>query len=476
MGSATGWREAITRSLRTTILGGILACVAVATVAFAAAVYVRAHRLAYASLRDNLTVRAESMAYELTLDHDGLEWDVPIRAMPEYMERGSGAYFLLYDPDGEIFARSPSLSDQLLPKPAAWREGGISYRELEDGPDGIPCAMVEIPFRVRLEDDGDEEDEQGWEAPPEEKLRFQLQLAADTRERDAGLRQIALFLAAAGAGVIGLSILCGLLVSRRVLRPIRRMTEEAARLSPEDTSRRLGPGHVVTELGSLSETLNLALDRLGDALERQRRFTSDASHELRTPVSVLLANSEFLLRRPRSVDDYVEGLTRQHRTAVRMQRITEDLLTLARADSHASSFERTPVDFGDLTATLCEEVRAVADANGIDLTCRAGRGVRVLGDSRYLSQLVANLVGNALKLTPPGGLVEVVLEQRGGHATLSVGDTGPGIPEEEQARVFDRFHRVGGDSGKEGSGLGLAIVAWVARAHGGTVRVESVPG
>lgn len=284
------------------------------------------------------------------------------------------------------------------------------------------------------------------------------------------------FLGFAGAGVIGLSILCGLLVSRRVLRPIRRMTEEASRLSPEDPGRRLGPDHVVTELDSLAKTLNLALDRLGEALERQRRFTSDASHELRTPVSVLLANSELLLRRPRPAEEYVEGLTRQHRTAARMQRITEDLLTLARADANAADFEQNPVDLGDMVGSLCEEYKAVAHASEIDLHCGATRGVRVLGDSRYLSQLVTNLIGNAVKFTPSGGRVEVGLAARDGRATLTVTDTGPGIPEDEQPRIFDRFHRVAGGSGQEGSGLGLAIVHWVARAHGGSVRVESVVG
>ncbi len=449
------------------------------TVIFAAVVYVRAHRLAYASLKDRLTVRAEAMAGALSLDHDGLEWDVSMEATPEYMEPGSGDYFLLYYPNGEVFARSPSLDGQLLPEPANWREGDIRYEEIADGPDGIPSAVVLLSFVVRVdqEEDEGEAEAEGWRPPQGEALRFRFQLSTDTRERDAELRGFAVFLAVAGAGVIALSILCGLLVSRRVLTPLRRMTEEAGRLSPRDTSRRLDPDHVVTELHSLAETLNRALDRLGDALEHQRRFTSDASHELRTPVSVLLANTEYLLRRQRSTDEYVEGLTRQHRTAVRMQKITEDLLTLARADAHAEEFERLPVDLGELIGAFCEEFRAVAQSGEIRLDCLAAPGTRVLGDARYLSQLATNLVSNAVKFTPPGGLVSVAVKVADGSAEISVADTGPGIPLEEQPLIFERFHRVGGEgNGTEGTGLGLAIVAWIARAHGGEVRVESVPG
>src|SRR6185503_14930669 len=147
----------------------------------------------------------------------------------------------------------------------------------------------------------------------------------------------------------------GLLVARRVLAPIRRMTEEAAELTPEETSRRLRPDTVVPELASLGATLNSALDRLGDALDRQRRFTSDASHELRTPLAVLRGNAELLLRRERSPEEYREGLARQARIAARMTEITENLLALARADDGRTQIRRTGVEIRALTRSVCDE-------------------------------------------------------------------------------------------------------------------------
>jgi heavy metal sensor kinase len=452
--------------------------VTLVTVVFAVAVYVRSHRLAHEALESGLTLRARSLADALKLDHDGLEWDVSMDRMPEYMQPGSGEYFLLYYPTGEVFARSPSLDGQLLPTPPDWKKGDLHYQEIESGPDGLPLAVVTRSFLVRLDMESEDDGEGlGWTPPPEEGLRFRMQVAADTTARDRGLAGIALFLVLTGAGLVVAATLLGILVSQRVLKPVRRMTKEAEALSPADLSRRLGPDTVVTELHSLAVTLNGALDRLNSSLESQRRFTSDASHELRTPISVLLANAEYLLRRPRKPEEYIDGLDRQHRIAVRMKEMTENLLTLARAESDAEGFEREPVAMAKLLSAQCEDLQAIAREREITLTCNVPPDVTVLGDARFLAQLLTNLVGNALKFTPGGGHVAVRVESENGFAVLSVEDDGPGIAREHQERIFDRFHRgEPGSNGQEGAGLGLAIVSWIARTHGGEVTVQSAPG
>jgi len=253
------------------------------------------------------------------------------------------------------------------------------------------------------------------------------------------------------------------------------MTREAAALDPKDPSRRLRPETVVREMESLAATLNSALERLDDALERQRRFTSDASHELRTPLAGLAGNAELLLRRERTAEEYRKGIERQMRIARRMTHVTENLLALARADDGRARIQRVRVDAAGLTRGVCDEFEAAAQEKGVALDCAAGDAVEIDADPAYFEALVQNLVGNAVKFTPAGGAVRVAIERNCRDAVLTVADTGPGIAPEHLPHVFERFYRAGED-GAPGAGLGLAIVEWIAREHGGRVEAKSEVG
>jgi heavy metal sensor kinase len=457
-------------SLRTTLLAGLVLLNLAVVGGIVATVYARARREAHAALRADLRLRAETLAGLLELDPDGIEFELSPKVLPEYMTPGSGAYAVIYDADGNAVpgCRSPSLSGKDLPRAAPWSGGGTVFDELAQGPDGFPCAAVTRSFLVRVEKGGPA----GWQPPPEERLRHQIVVAADSRPRDAGLAALLATLAGTAAVALCVTVLGGLIVARRVLAPVERMTAEAAALTPGDTSRRLEPETVSRELASLSTTLNSALDRLGDALDRQRRFTSDASHELRTPLAVLRGNAELLLRRDRTPHEYREGLERQRRIAVRMTEITENLLALARADGGRAEIRRSRVDLPGLTRSVCDEFADMAGEDGVALECAADEELAVDGDPTYLAGLVQNLVSNALKFTPRGGSVRVAVARENGHAVLDVADTGPGIPEQDRARVFQRFFRVNeGRDRHEGAGLGLAIVEWIVREHAGRIDV-----
>ncbi len=239
-----------------------------------------------------------------------------------------------------------------------------------------------------------------------------------------------------------------------------------------------GAGGVVAAAAGGLWLAGLALRPIRASFERQRQFVSDASHELRTPLAVMRANGELLQRHPdQTIErnmDQVDAITAE---AEAMTKLVEDLLTLARADEGEANLAKEPVPLGVVIEELGRDMEALAAARGLALRVDA-EPVEVIGDRHRLRQLAAILVENAIKYTPAGGSVSVRAVRAGRSVEVTVSDTGPGIPLEEQGRIFDRFVRA--DSARTrsagGTGLGLAIAKWIAEAHSGKIAVESVAG
>lgn len=222
-----------------------------------------------------------------------------------------------------------------------------------------------------------------------------------------------------------------------------------------------------------------ALDPIRKAVESQRRFVSDASHELRTPLAVLRANNELLLRHPgepiAANIEHVEAIALE---AEHMSALVDDLLTLARADEGRLLGTLGVVDLGEAVEGVVRDVQPLAAARGITLTATA-RPALTEGDPQRLRQLVMILVDNAVKYTPAGGHVAVGCQRAGRNVVLTVSDTGPGVPEAERARIFERFARLEASRGRTesgGTGLGLAIAKEIALAHHGQIGVDTAPG
>lgn len=221
-----------------------------------------------------------------------------------------------------------------------------------------------------------------------------------------------------------------------------------------------------------------ALVPIRQALETQRRFVSDASHELRTPIAVVQANNELVLRHPDStVDANLDQLEAIAGETEHMTRLVEDLLTLARADEGRITVAREKLDFAGVVEEVTRDMGALAEMREVGLSESCERS-EVHGDVQRLRQLVVILVDNALKYTATGGNVNVSCKRSGRRVELRVADTGPGIAAEHQKRIFDRFYRV--DEARKraagGSGLGLAIAKWIVEAHHGRISVESTVG
>lgn len=275
---------------------------------------------------------------------------------------------------------------------------------------------------------------------------------------------------AAGVGLAMLLVgsLLAWLLADRLLRPVKAVTATARSISGGDLSGRIPePGH--DEIGELAATFNDMLARLETAFETQQRFVSDAGHELRTPITVVRGHLELMGDEP---EERRETLALVMDELDRMTRIVNDLLTLARWE-HLDFLETEPVDVGALTDDLLAKASALGERRW-ELDARGTGTIRA--DRQRLTQAVMQLAQNAVEHTGDGDEIALGTHVDGEAARVWVRDTGPGVPFEDQERIFERFYRAEGPRRSEGAGLGLSIVQAIARAHGGRVELASTPG
>ena len=226
-------------------------------------------------------------------------------------------------------------------------------------------------------------------------------------------------------------------------------------------------------------TINALLGRLDAAFQEQKRFIADASHELRTPLAVLRGETEVALEQERGAAEYKESLALIKDEAERLSRIVENLFLLARQPVDAPSMIRETVRLDELVADCARAAQVLATQKGLRLNIDGSlRALTINGDDEMLKRMLLNLLDNAVKYTPPGGEISIVLGSKNGDAHIVVTDTGIGIPAEDQPRIFDRFYRVdkARSRAQGGAGLGLSIARWIVEGHGGTLSVESAPG
>ena len=269
----------------------------------------------------------------------------------------------------------------------------------------------------------------------------------------------------------GLAAVAGLLVARRIARPLHRLTDAAGALAAGDRSARAGSNEPA-ELGKLAS----AFDRMAATIETEdklrRAFAADVAHELRTPLTIVQGELETLV-------DGIEPPTPErlaslHEETLRLARIVADVETLAAAEAAQFRLEHEPLDLADVAQEAIAALRGAADTGGIRLLAHL-QSAAVVGDRARLGQIARNLIGNAVKFTPAAGQIDVTVKRQGGDALLIVEDTGPGFSDDEAPYLFERFWRGRSAEGADGSGVGLAVVAELARAHGGSVQATSRP-
>jgi len=318
---------------------------------------------------------------------------------------------------------------------------------------------------------------------PVERQRFTLTGAYSLADIEDVLSQLRDLFLVAIPGLLLVSALGGSVLARRSLAPVAAMSAQAAVISASNMHERLPVGGG-EELVGLARVVNGLLDRLEDSFDQQRRFVTDASHELRTPTAVVRTEADVTLSRGhRSEAEYRESVTVIRDAAQRLTRIVDDLFLLSRADSGHLVMRREPLYLEELVQEAARAVRSVASERGVQIALHEVVEAPLTGDADLLGRLLLNLLDNAIKHSPPGGTVDLAMHLHGARCEVRVGDTGPGIPPDAAARIFERFYRVDSarsrteTSATSGAGLGLAITRRIAEMHDGTVELAlSRPG
>ncbi|MBI4910760.1 MAG: HAMP domain-containing protein, partial [Acidobacteria bacterium] len=376
-------------------------------------------------------------------------------------ESGSQYYYVAYDENGVATVKTPNTPAAL---PKRGRPAGAPPRRVFAGP-GPPGPLTPREYGIYRD--------VLRELPHGEAVAVGRSIETDRAE----LRRLAVSFLAAGAALLVFGLAGGWLLASRAIRPISAISETASKIAAGDLSQRIAVRETASELGQMAQVLNSTFQRLQSAFDRQSRFTSDASHELRTPISVLLSQIQLTLSRDRTTKEYRDALLACQRAAQRMRRLTESLLALARLDAGEEPIHRERFDLTALVRDCIELSRPLAWENEIEFVCELPP-VECVGDEDRLAQVVLNLAANAINFNARGGRVRVAAKRRENAAELTVSDTGPGISYEDLPHIFERFYRADRSRSKSqgSSGLGLSICHSIVEAHGGTIAVTSVVG
>jgi len=439
------------RSLRTELLAAQMAVLALVVLGFGGAMYALVRQGVYREAEADLLGAAQLIAQDLS---SGEPTD-SMQIARTYRHRfgpapRDHAYLAIWDARGERLGGSDPLPPHAHPL------------------DRPPPAEGPRPFVVRAFGEDLEVIVRG---PRDEQILIGRPLA---KERDR-LRRVLLSLLGVGALALLLGGAAAWWLARRIVQPLERLTATAEQISARRLDQRLQLEPTSAELTRLAAVFNSMLERLQGSFAQQVRFTADASHELRTPVAVILTQAEHSLARPRESEEYRGALETCIHAARRMKRLVDELLILARADAGRLEMQPEPCDLAEVTRAALVWLEPLATEKQVRVASQL-QTTLIRADATQIAQVVTNLVTNAIEYNRAGGEVFVSVHTRQQKAVLTVADTGIGIPPDDQSRIFERFYRA--DKARthragQGAGLGLSIVAEIIAGHGGTVEVVS---
>jgi heavy metal sensor kinase len=379
--------------------------------------------------------------------------------------RPFGRFIQVLDESGRVGGRSTNLRNVKIPinvqtlKDAA--RGKVTFETVKVMED-YPLRVVTLP----VIEDG--------------RMVCTIQVGSSLEGVEEALQQLLIILIIAVPAALLLTSVGGLFLANKALKPVDEITQIAKRIGSGDLNQRIKIRKVNDEIGRLAATFNEMIAKLDESFQQIKRFTADASHELKTPLTILKGEVEVTLKKERKLEEYRQTLSSNLEEIDRMSRIVENLLTLSRADMGELKMAREEMDLSYVARAVWEDLKRMAQIKDVQLKFVDDSFTKVEGDPLHLRQLILNLVENGIKYTPSGGDVE--LRVRGDRENkvvkIEVSDTGVGIAQEDLERVFDRFFRVDKARSREtgGTGLGLNICRLIVEAHQGQIWVESELG
>ena len=305
------------------------------------------------------------------------------------------------------------------------------------------------------------------------EVGYELAFAQDVTEIKENLRTLLTILLAGIPCALILALIGGYILAGRALSPVSAITQKAHEITAESLSERLPVLNPNDEIGRLATVFNETLARLENSFDRLRRFTADASHELRTPLTSIRSVGEVALQSPINGDAYREAISSMLEETERLTQLIDNLLTLTRGGSGKIQLNPQPTDLTSLVQKVMDELSILAEDKNQTLSMDGPSPLMVTIDSATVRQAVMNVLHNAIRYTQSGGRIRVLIEAASdGQAIIDIIDEGPGIPEAERTKVFDRFYRVDEARSREegGAGLGLAIAQWAVEANKGRIE------
>jgi len=320
-----------------------------------------------------------------------------------------------------------------------------------------------------------------------------VQIASSLEGVEDALNKLFLILIISVPSTLILASLGGQFLAHKALKPVDDITQTARMITSKNLNRRINPPKVKDEISRLIETFNEMISRLDQSFQQMKQFSSDASHELKTPLTILKGEVEVMLRKERTSHEYQQTLKSNLEEINRMSQIVEDLLTLSKADTGEIGLNKEDINLTEILNEVVAQMNRLASSKKLDLSSsNHDENIHLFGDALRLRELFINLIENGIKYTEEGGSIRIFLQkvssarnqsgwlerEKGELVKIIVSDTGIGIAQEDQERIFDRFFRVDKARSREqgGSGLGLSICKWIVEAHQGDIEVESELG
>jgi heavy metal sensor kinase len=435
-----------------------LLVLAVLLIALSAGVFFYLWQSLYQNLDDSLILRSTQLC---------CIQDILANIRQGELQEELGEIVILYFYSGDQLVQvsprgvSIALSDGLISQAIAGRSSFTNARTAE----GERVRVLAVPINISIV------------GPPLTIQPAALVVARSTKQIDQALVSLVRTLAIAVPLALAVAAGGGIFLARRALKPVDKIAQTAQEIEESDLSRRISV-NTKDELGRLAAILNAMIGRLERAFQRQKQFTSDASHELRAPLAVIEAESTLALQKERPAIDYRQSLETISQESKQMSSLVDQLLTLARADAGKEQWNFAEVDLGKLITNLGTDVEVLCQEKGLSFQLGQIEDLVVKGDEARLRELFMNLLDNAIRYTPTPGTVSMSLRREGQMAVVAITDTGVGIPAEDIPFIFERFYRVDKSRSRAegGTGLGLAICRHIVEAHGGKIEVESQVG